>query len=493
MGGQRSAPCRRLGGSSGNCSGRTPLRMAQAVQNDPHSLHLYVRLVRSPSTTFSSKSLFHMISPPPSPAFAAPRSKPCTKNENPPLSPKSSSTQHEEDQLSQFEPKCRHFHPGAPPSRRAPLCELRALTHPRQVAKACCGVLALDPLSVSDLENKCNRGPQSADFVSYHAFLPPTSLPDLGVVHPEPPLSSGSCTVRRSATPDAPVYSWPPPIPTLGAHRSSHSSLAGQRASLHSSGEKNSTRGPFLESICTWDASQTEPTKPVRTSENVLQPARARTSSMPSVRRPPEELWRSDAGPTKAGHEIIDPGAACHTPPGLFPRRPELRRRGSVSDLPLHGSVSLSLALGSQPLRASEHAKAVPPIGAERSRVVAITSHVRNAPMTESLSCSSPRQADATMSRQDLERLLCHAVRNKYAPKIISPLSPLRTATPAIDLSADPAYQVRMPSPSNTPSPRYSKCPPRRARTYVPPPVTLLPDAIVAPPGLIVRLSPSPL
>lgn len=342
----------------------------------------------------------------------------------------------------------------------------------------------------------------------------PSSLPDLRVLHPGQPLNSGSCAMRRSSTSDTPVYSWPPPIRTPDANRSSHSSLTGQRASLHTSGERKSTRGSYFEPTSTWhspDFSQTEPTtamtKPMRTtewkSENVLQPILLRTSSMPSVRQPPEELWRPGSGSTKAAPEPVGTADSlvCPTPPGLPPRRPEWRRSGLVSELLPRGSVSLSLALGSQPLRASEHTKAVPPIGAERSRVVSITSaHIRNSPVADTKDpfnspwCSSPpspgidatwknevylanatslekMQAEpryASVSKEDLERLLRHAVRNKYAPKIISPLSPLRATTPAFNLSADPTYRLRMPSPSNNPSPRYSKCPPRRARTYVP-------------------------
>ena len=335
-------------------------------------------------------------------------------------------------------------------------------------------------------------------------------------------MSSGSCGMRRSGVSDALVCSWPPPTPTPGTARSSHSSLAGQASQcgpLHSPDKKLSRAA--LESTLTWrpasfPAEPTIPmTQPLRItgwkSENVLQPIRSRTNSMPSVHRPPGELWRSDPGPTEADHEPVDiAGSFVYpTPPGLPPRRPESRRSGSNSDLLPHGSVSSSLALGSQPLRASEHTKAVPPIGAERSRVVSITSlksHIRTPPTTQShdpskspwfpstlspklqakwkseihlLNTTSPEKAQAAAdnagtSKEDLKRLLRHAVRNKYATKIISPLNPLRAATPAHDLSVDPAYQQRMASQSNNPSPRYSDRPSRRARTYVPSPLTLL-------------------
>ncbi|KAH0832885.1 hypothetical protein J3R83DRAFT_11837 [Lanmaoa asiatica] len=436
---------------------------------------------------FHSNLSCNMISPPSLPTFTTSRSipgKPYTENEHPALSPKRSFAQLEEDQLSQLELKRHHVHPDAQPPRRAPL----------------------DPLSVSKLENRCSRDSPSTDFASNYSLVTPSSPPDLRVLHPEQPLSSGSRGIQCGGTSDTPVCSWPPPVPALGT---GGCSLAGKQASLHSSGERKSSRATFLESTSTWyppDSFQTESTttmvKPARTTEwksgNVLQPIRSRNSSMPSVRQPHGELWRSDSGPTKAVHEP-DP-LTYPTPHGLPPRRPELRRSDPDSELPPHGSASLSLALGSQPLRASEHTKVVSPIGAERSRVISITlksQHIRNSPGTEtdvpskSPWCSSPLSPRleakckneahvlntaslektqgaagyASMSKEDLERLLRHAVWNKYAPKIISPLSPLRTTTPALDLSADPAYQLRMPSQSNNPSPRYSKCPPRRART----------------------------
>lgn len=339
--------------------------------------------------------------------------------------------------------------------------------------------------------------------------------------------------MQRSGISDARVCSWPPPAPIPGTARSSHSGLAGQRSSqcgpLHSPNEKLLSRATFLEPTSTWDSSDsfpTEPTpsmtKPIPTtgwkSENLLQPIRSRTNSMPSVRRPPNDLWQSN--PVRKV-DALD--SSVHpTPPGLPPRRPKLRRSGSTTDLLPHGSVSLSLALGSQPLGASELTKAVPPIGAERSRVISITSfkaYTRNSPAPQSHDHStSPRYSSplppplhakwnnetylsnakslekvqvtaGSASKEDLERLLCNAVRNKHAPKIISPLSPLRTSTPASDLSTDPEYQLRMPSRLNNPSFRYSQCPPRRARTYVP--FSLLLDAVAVKTGLIVRLCPS--
>lgn len=322
--------------------------------------------------------------------------------------------------------------------------------------------------------------------------------------------------MQRSGTSSVPVCSWPPPVPAPGPGGSPHSSLAGQHAPqcappYSSDSERESSRATFPESTLTWNAldiSQTEPTTTMAkriptigwTSENVLSPIRARTNSMPFACGPPGELWRSDSGSTKAIFESIDTvdPFACPTPSGLPPRRAELRRSGSCPDLLSPGSVSLSLALGSQPLRSSDHTKAVSPIGAER-RAVSMTSRSRNSPTTKLIDppqspwCSpplSPRlqarwnhdvylldttalekvQAVASrtnVSKEELERLLRHAVRSKYAPKIISPLSPLRTVTPALDMSTDPEYQLRMPSPVNNPSPRYAKCPSRRARTYV--------------------------
>lgn len=306
--------------------------------------------------------------------------------------------------------------------------------------------------------------------------------------------------MRPSGTSSTPVCSWPPSVPALG---SSHSNLAGHRTSPPSSDSaRKSSRATFLKSTSARNAPdhffQNKPTKPMRTSswksENLLQPIRTRTNFMPSVRRPPGEPWRSDPALAKAIHALVGPAdSSCSAPPGLPPRQPELRHSGSASDLHTPGSLSLSLALGSQPLKASEPTKAVPPIGAERSRAVSTTSH-RNSSGTDRPWCPallSPRlQAkwnndvylldttsfqkaqvvvgDSSTSKEDLERLLRHAVHNKYATKIISPLNPLRTATPAFDLSTDPQYQLRMPSPSNNSSSRYSTRPRPRVRTYVP-------------------------
>ena len=462
-----------------------------------------------------------MIAPPPS-TFTPSRSishKLQTKNENPIHSPKRSFAQHEEDP-SEPELKHRDVHP----SRRTPLGELRCFPSQDTGRKLLYPVL--DPLSASDLENRRSQDSQLTGSASHYSFVIPSSVPDLRVLHPEQPVSSGSCGIQRSGISDALVCSWPPPIPTPGTARSSHSSLAGHQASqcgpLHGSDEEKLSCAILLESTLTWHppaSFRTEPTttmtQPIQAtgwkSENVPQPIRSCTSSTPSIRQPPRQLWRSDSEPTKADHElVVTPGSLVYpTPPGLPPRRPELRRSGSTSDLLPRGSVSLSLALGSQPLRASECTKAVPPIGAERSRVVSITSlksHIRNSPAAQSHDpskfpwCSSPLSprlqakwkneidllnttspdpvqaaaGNARTSKEDLERLLRHAVRNKYAPKITSSLSPLRAATLALDLSTDPAYEQRMPSQSNNPSPRYSKYPSRRARTYVPSPLPTL-------------------
>ncbi|KAF8123459.1 hypothetical protein EV363DRAFT_1356541 [Boletus edulis] len=447
-------------------------------KNDPHSLHLYngtrqFNLIDHHQLVPFHIEAFHMISLPPSPTFTPSRSisgRLHTENESPPLSPKRSFAQLEEDPLPQLELKRRDVQH----SRRAPL----------------------DPLSASDLANRRDRDSQSTDSL-HHTLVTPLPVPDLWVWHPEQPVSSGSCEMQRSGISDALVCSWPPPIPTPGT------GLAGQQASQYSPDEKDSSRASFLKPTSTaWDPSDSFPTdptttmtKPIRTtgwkSENVLQPIRSRTNSMPSMRRPPGELWRSDP---KANQEPVDtaPSLVYPTPSGLLPRQPELRR-GSNLDLLPHGSVSLSLALGSQPLRASEHTKAVPPIGAERSRVISITplkSHIQNSPGTQShdpsksfsplslgprpkwknetdlLNTTSPEKVQMVVGSASVSKgLLRQAVRNKYAPKIMSPLNPLRSGTPAIGLSANPEYQLRMPSQWNNPSPRYSRCPPRRART----------------------------
>lgn len=335
-----------------------------------------------------------------------------------------------------------------------------------------------DPLSASDLENRRNR---STDSASHHFLVAPPPLPDFRVLLPEQPVSAG---IQPSGTSSAKSCSWPPPIPTLDLATPSYS-LAG-----HQPSQGVPPCSPDGTRSSTWHAPDFFETAPAVTmakriqssgwkSENALHSMRSRTNAMPAARRPPGHPWQSDSGPTKVDYEPI--GAADPlVPPGLPSPRPELRRNGSDPDPRAHGSLSLSLALGSQPLRASDHTKAVPPIGAERSRVVSMASpnsHARNPLATQAnnvylLDTTSLEKVQAVaghsnMSRDGLERLLRHAIQNKYAPKIISPLSPLRSATSAFDLSTDPEYQLRMPSQANNPSPRYSKSPLRRARTYV--------------------------
>ncbi|KIJ67034.1 hypothetical protein HYDPIDRAFT_186580 [Hydnomerulius pinastri MD-312] len=464
-----------------------------------------------------------MISPPTSPQMSTSRSStksPCGDNENdnsasPPLSPKRSFAQDEEDRhQSQLDFKRRHVNSESQVSRRAPL----------------------DPLSASDLENRRSRDQGWATSSAHHSLVTSSSVPDLRAFRLGQAEGSWGqqCSATGSPTAES-LCSWPPPMSTSSAGSSLHSSQSGPHGLrgdiLYSSEAKKSSRASRSGTTLSWPPPETSQTdtapmiKPTRTpgwkAENVLQPIKSRNNSTPFVRRPPGDLWqvnsssssssselRSGSEPVRTVHGLVAGDTLLYstsplTPPGLSPYRPELRRSGSDSNINARGSVSLSLASGSQPLRASEQAKSVVPIGAERSRVVSMT------PIKPEARKSNPAPAQATdpsdpslylwytpllspklqakwkglassqrapdtppeptshakVSREDFDRLLRQATKNKHAAKIISPLSPLRTPTPAFTLTADPAYQLHMPSLSNKPSPRYSKKPERRLRT----------------------------
>ncbi|KAF9223891.1 hypothetical protein BS17DRAFT_781360 [Gyrodon lividus] len=475
-----------------------------------------------------------MISSPPSLATFTSRTsagKPlCSdiENENsasPPLSPKRSFTQ-DDDRLSQLESKRRHVHAETQASRRAPL----------------------DPLSASNLENRRSQDPRWTTSLTHHSLVTSSSVPDLRSFRLGQPVGSGSWEQQCSATTGTPVTgtsicSWPPPTSTSDSGSSFHSSHSGRQGGdiLYSSDAKKPSRASSTGPTSTWPppgSSQIQTTttmlKPTSTrthgwkSENVLQPIRSRTNSMPHVRCPPEDLWRSNSSvspcstpleprsgsePVRTVYGLVNDGDSLPystsplTPPGLRPYRPELRRSGCDSNLLACGSASLSLASGSQPLRGPEQAKFVAPIGAERSRVVSMiplkpqpqkpkptptqttdpndpSRYLWHPPLlsprlqakwkslvssSEGKSAGKPAEAPevtgcSKVSREDFERLLRQATKNQYATKIISPLSPLRTPAPAFSLTADSAYQLRMPSLFNKPSPRYSKGPERRLR-----------------------------
>jgi hypothetical protein len=358
-----------------------------------------------------------------------------------------------------------------------------------------------------------------------------------------------SCGQQSSATTGTPTHSaavcsWPPLTSASSAGSSSHSNHSGPHglqgdSLLYSSDVKKPSRAASTGPTSTqWPPQgsthlKSAPTmiKPTRThgwkSENVLQPIKSRTSPIPYVRRPPGELWQSDS-PVSSSSTSLEPrsgsesprmvyrlvndsnslpySAAPLTPPGLPPHRSELRRSSSDPNLLARVPISLSLASGSQPLPASEQAKSVVPIGAERSRVVSMTplksrlQHPKPMPApttdhsdpsrylwyppllsprlqakwkgpvssSEDKSFDNPVELGATkVSREDFERLLRQATKNKHASKIISPLSPLRTPAPALSLTSDSAYRSCMPSTFNKPSPRYFKGPEKRLRTCV--------------------------
>ncbi|KAF8841794.1 hypothetical protein BDN67DRAFT_488837 [Paxillus ammoniavirescens] len=470
-------------------------------------------MISSPSPTTST-----------SPAIAAKPLWSDNENENsasPPLSPKRSFAQ---DDIPQLDSKRRHVYAEIQAPRRAPL----------------------DPLSASDLDNRRNRDPRWITSSTHRSLTTSSSVPDLRSFRLGQPVTS--CGQQTSATTGTPIHSasvcsWPPLTSTSSAGSSSHSNRSGPHGLqgdilLYSSDVKKPSRASFTGPTSTqWPPqgsthlkSTTTMIKPTRThgwkSENVLQPIKSRTNSLPYMRRPPGDLWQSDSPasslstpleprsgsePPRMVYRLVNDSdsllysTAPLTPPGLPPHRSELRRSSSDPNLLARAPISLSLASGSQPLHASEQAKSVAPIGAERSRVVSMTP-LKSRPQDPKLMPASTTEPNdpsrylwyppflsprlqakwkgpmsssenslpdnpveelrvTQVSREDFERFLRQATKNKHASKIISPLSPLRTPVPALSLTADSAYQSCMPSTFNKPSPRYIKGPEKRLRT----------------------------
>ncbi|KAI6024724.1 hypothetical protein BKA83DRAFT_4251402 [Pisolithus microcarpus] len=444
-----------------------------------------------------------MISPPPSPKMA--RKLPGNDIENehqlsPPLSPKRSFAQDGHDPVGS---KRRHVLleglDGQGLRRRAPL----------------------DPLAVLDTRENNS---------SYDIQWPSSDLHDLSI------SSSPSCPELRSfsqgqswgqpcsATGESmagSVHTWPPAVQCDGAVQNlmprrgvaeydilyyPDDRLSPRRA-LHQS-TSSLLLSENLGTAIMLDAPQT-----IYGSSSLS--ARARTNSLPCVRCPPGDLWQATiaedslvgevgSSPPSTAHGLVDDGRVCSSsspasPPGLYPPRPKLTRRGSEFDLNASSSVSLSLAPGSQPLHASEHSKSALPIGAERSRVMRIISsrspseksrlsssrdtltddpsfHLWYPPSQSPKLQSKPKTASegekpfhppypGPISREDFRRLLRQATNNRFASKIFSPLNPLRASTPPSDLAADPTYISHIPSPTNIPSPRYEQSPAVRVRT----------------------------
>ncbi|KAH7884486.1 hypothetical protein F5I97DRAFT_1929344 [Phlebopus sp. FC_14] len=435
------------------------------------------------------------------------------ENENPaspPLSPKRAFAQDDEDPSPQADSKRRHVHSEGDSSRRAPL----------------------DPLSASDVENRRNRDPRWISSSTHHSLTTSQSLADLRsfkLEHPGPSWVQ-QCSATGRATCES-VCSWPPP--SSGGGSPKHSTLNErhvlQSDILYSSDARRVLRAIIGTSTSSCSSSSISPEtstmiKHTRAhgckAETFLQPIKCRTTPLPQVRPPPRDPWRADLTsspsqshpglepPRTVNGSIDDSGAVLYATPQLRelqpsprvpPYRPELRRCASGPRLG-HGSASLSLASGSQPLLASEQAKPIAPIGAERSRVVPMIPVKPQKPTTAQVQATATGDAspylwypplnspklqatwkkivsskhkenvsdiprDPLLSKEAFDRLLRHAMNNKHAVKIISPLSPLRTPRPPLTLTTNAAYRLRMPSVSNKPSLRYSKGPETRLRT----------------------------
>ncbi|KAI6108160.1 hypothetical protein F5141DRAFT_1121081 [Pisolithus sp. B1] len=444
-----------------------------------------------------------MISPPPSPKMA--RKLPGNDIENehqlsPPLSPKRSFAQDGHDPVGS--------------KRRHVLLEgLDEQGLRRRVP--------LDPLAVLDRENNSSYAMQWLDSDLHLSLSSSPSCPELrSFSHGKSWEQPCSATGRSMA---GSVYTWPPAVqcdstvqnlmPRRGVAEYDILCYPDDRLSPHPALHKSTSSLPLSENLGTaimLEAPQAKYGSP-------LLSARTRTNSLPYVRCPPGDLWQATiaedllvgevgSSPLSTAPGPVDDGriyslSSPASPPGLSPYRPKLTRRGSDSDSDLNASssVSLLLASGSQPLCASEQPRSSVPIGAERSRVMRIISS--RSPSEKSRLSSTrdtltndpsfhlwypPSQSPklqsklktfleddklfhpprpGPISQEDFCRLLQQATNNRFAPKVFSPLNPLRTSVPPSDLAADPTYISRLPSLTNIPSLRYTQSPAIRVRT----------------------------
>ncbi|KAI6042920.1 hypothetical protein EDC04DRAFT_2655429 [Pisolithus marmoratus] len=375
----------------------------------------------------------------------------------------------------------------------------------------------LDPLALSDRENNSNYDMEWLDPDLHLSISISPSCPDLRS------FSRGKSWGRPcSATGESMAssgYTWPPafqvdsPVQNLVSRRSvaEYDILCCPDDHLPSRRAFSTSSLPLSENLTMLDAPQTEYGSPPQSTLTHI-------NSFPYDRCPTGDLWPptiaedaliGDMGsaPLSTMYVRIDGGRArsssLASPPGLSPYRPKPTHRGSDTNLIANSSASLSLSSGSQPL-ASEQPKPVPPIGAERSRVMRIISSrspseqsrlsltrdkptddpsfLRYPPLPSSKLQSkfrtfleneksvyppthNPPPLPSPISQEDFCRFLRQATNNKFAPKIFSPLNPLRNSTPPSHLAVDPAYIARMPSLTNMPSLRYTQIPAIRVRT----------------------------
>jgi len=429
-----------------------------------------------------------MVSPPPSPpsskvSFNEPEND---HPSSPPLSPKRSFADESDDTtrfLGHF--KRRHVHTQSEATRRAPLGKFSAST--------ACDVIALeqtviaDPLSASEIDNRPRL------------IWPESSFHSLGA-EPE----SRSCDANRSIPTqlieDETICSWPPAVQsgnadsTTGTNRSVRSQLV--RSDRCSSDARESCRASAAGSALAWPPPSRSRSPECRMSrgwdvDKMTQSIRPRSSFMPYVRCPPGELWKAEASsdqPARTIYGLLDDRNLTFDSPPPGPAK----RRGSESDVTRRRSWSLSLASDSQPLRADESSKVVPPIGAERSRVVSMTprrskslppaelplskadgrppprlksnstwrnlnnTHLLGNPHSPTGDAPETFTFDSPITTEEFHRLLQQAVHNKHASKVFSPLGPLRNPPPSPSLTSDPTYQRYLPSKTKKLSKRFT-------------------------------------
>ncbi|KAI6006604.1 hypothetical protein F5J12DRAFT_831785 [Pisolithus orientalis] len=296
-----------------------------------------------------------MIFPPPSPKMA--RKLPGNDIENehqlsPPLSPKRSFAQ---DGFDPVDSKRRHV-----------LLEgLNGQSLRRRVP--------LDPLAVSGMEDNSGCDMQWVD-PDLHLSIPASpSCPDLrsfsqGKSWGQPCSATGKSMAGS-------VYTWPPAVQCDNAVRGLVPRRSGAGYDiLCCSDDYQLSRSPSslpLSENLMLDTPQTKHGYHSRST-------RARTNSSAYVRCPPGDPPQATTAEDPLIGDMASPPLRLVrrtlSPPGLSPYRPKLTRRSSDTNLIASGSVSLSLASGTQPLHTSEQPKSVPPIGAERSRVMRIIS-----------------------------------------------------------------------------------------------------------------------
>jgi hypothetical protein len=447
-----------------------------------------------------------MLFPPHSPPATLKVTSNEPENDNPsspPLSPKRSFSFTDEGgdvaaSLGYF--KRRHVHNEGETARRAPLGKFSAPTALMLLRRNI--TMIADPLSVSEIDNRPR--------LHSDPTCPQSSFHSLGAFPKSRSCDTGH-TVPTNGTEDEVVCSWPPAVQsdnadsTGGGNRSERPPLV--RSGKYSPDARESCRASAAGSALAWPPSskgRSDLSSPERRTsrrwdvEKVSQSIRSRSSSMPNVRRPPGELWKAESSsddPARTIYGLVDDRDSIldsSPSPGLA------KRRCSEFDVAGRGSSSLSLASGSQPLRADESCKAVPPIGAERSRVVSMTPRrSRSLPPAGLPSCEAddgphPRlkfdstwrnsnnshllgypvthdawenaTSDSPITEDKFNRLLRQTAHNKYTSKVFSPLGPLRNPLPSFSLTATRTYQQYFPSSTNRLSSRYTKGPEWRVR-----------------------------